>query len=126
MEELFPKLENLLSNAVEIKENKNLLLIELKVKEKNLIPGDLGSPNEVEEMIRIFGGVKDEIQMKVDVDKKINTFSLKFENEEDYEAISTVMKNIWQRASELLIKAFNTEPGKIEAFRELGDFDEKY
>ncbi len=126
MEDLFPKLENSLRNAVEIKENKNSLLIELKVKEKDLIPGDLGSPNEVEEMIRIFGGVKDEIQMKVDVDKTTNTFSLKFENEEDYEAVSTVMKNIWQRASELLIKAYSAEPGNIGVFRELGDFDEKY
>ncbi len=126
MEELLPKLENLLNNAVEIKENSNQLLIELKVKNKDLIPGDLGTPKEVEEMIRIYGGVKDEIQMNVDVDKKTNTFSLKFEKKEDFEAISNVMKNLWQRLSELVEKAINTELGKTDTFKDFRDFDENY
>ena len=49
MEELFPKLSNLLNDAVEIREIKEQLLIELKIKKKDLIPGDLGKPNEVKE-----------------------------------------------------------------------------
>ena len=64
MEELFPKLSNLLNDAVEIREIKEQLLIELKIKKKDLIPGDLGKPNEVKEMIRIFGGVKKDISME--------------------------------------------------------------
>ena len=47
MEELIPELSDLLNRTVEIREDKNKLLIELEVKEKNLIPGDLGKPHEV-------------------------------------------------------------------------------
>ena len=126
MEELFPKLSNLLNDAVEIRENKEQLLIELKIKEKDLIPGDLGKPNEVKEMIRIFGGVKQDISMDVAVDEKTKIITLKLLNNEDFETISTAMKNIWERASNLLIEAFNVEPGKIGKFKDLGDFDETY
>lgn len=126
MEELLPKLSSSLNNAVEIKEDENQLLIELKVKKEDLIPGDLGTPNEVKEMIRIFGGVKQDIQMEVDVDEKTKIITLRLLKREDFEVISTVMKDIWERVSELLIKAFNAEPGKIDIFRDLGDFDENY
>ena len=34
MEELLPKLSNLLNNTIEIRENKEQLLIELKIKKK--------------------------------------------------------------------------------------------
>ena len=126
MEELLPKLSNLLSDAVEIREDKEQLLIELKIKEKDLIPGDLGKSNEVKEMIRIFGGVKQDISMDVAVDEKTKIITLKLLNNEDFETISTAMKNIWERASNLLIEAFNVEPGKIGKFKDLGDFDETY
>ncbi len=126
MEELFPKLRDSLNNAVEIKEDENQLLIELKVKNEDLIPGDLGSPHEIKEMIRIFGGVKQDIPMEVRVDEKTNIITIKLLKKEDFEIVRTVMKSIWERASELLIKAFNAEPGKTEEFRDLGDFDENY
>lgn len=126
MEELFPKLRNSLNEAVEITEDKNQLLIELKVKKKILISGDLGSPHEIEEMIRKFGGVKEDIQMEVNVDENTQIISLKFLKTEDYEVVSIAMKHIWDRATELLIKAFNTEPGKTNVFLDLGDFDETY
>jgi len=126
MEELFPKLSNLLNDAIEIREDKEQLLIELKIKEKDLIPGDLGKSNEVKEMIRIFGGVKQDISMDVAVDEKTKIITLKLLNNEDFETISTAMKNIWERASNLLIEAFNVEPGKIGKFKDLGDFDETY
>ncbi len=126
MEELLTKLRHSLNNVVEIKEDENQLLIELKVKKEDLIPGDLGSPNEVEEMIRIFGGVKEDVQMEVNVDEKTKIISLKLLKKEDYEVISTVMKNIWDRVSDLLIKAYNAEPGKIDVFKDLGDFDDTY
>ena len=126
MEELLPKLSNLLNDAVDIRENKEQLLIELKIKKKDLIPGDLGNPEEVEEMIRIFGGVKQDIPMDVAVDEKTKNITLKLLNNEDFETISIAMKNLWERVSNLLIEAFNAEPGKIGKFKDLGDFDEAY
>lgn len=126
MEELFPKLRDSLNNAVEIKEDENQLLIELKVKNEDLIPGDLGSPHEIKEMIRIFGGVKQDIPMEVSVDENTNIITIKMLKKEDFEIVRTVINSLWERASELLIKAFNAEPGKTEEFRDLGDFDENY
>ena len=126
MEELFPKLSNLLNNAIEIREDKEHLLIELKIKGKDMIPGDLGKPNEIREMIRIFGGVKQNIQIDVAVDEKTKNITIKLLNKEDFEIISTAMKDLWERASNLLIEAFNAEPGKIGKFVDLGDFDETY
>ena len=126
MEELFPKLRDSLNNAVEIKEDENQLLIELRVKNEDLIPGDLGSPHEIKEMIRIFGGVKQDIPMEVSVDENTNIITIKMLKKEDFEIVRTVINSLWERASELLIKAFNAEPGKTEEFRDLGDFDENY
>ncbi|MFX1340831.1 MAG: hypothetical protein ACFFDK_19630 [Promethearchaeota archaeon] len=126
MEELFPKLSETLKNAVEIIENENQLLIELKVKIKDYVPGDLGSPNEIREMIRIFGGVAEEIPIEIDVNEDFKTVLLQMKNREEFEIIRTNLKTIWQRAAELLQKAFDAEPGKTEEFRALGDFDETY
>ncbi|MFX0186215.1 MAG: hypothetical protein ACFE8A_00615 [Candidatus Hodarchaeota archaeon] len=126
MEELLPKLSNLLNDAVEIRENKEQLLIELKIRKKDLILGDLGKPNEVKEMIKVFGGVKQDIPIDVAVDEKTNIITLKLLYKEDFKLISTAIKNLWERVSALLIEAFNAEPGKIGKFKDLGDFDETY
>jgi len=126
MEDLLPKLSDSLKNAIEITEDENQLLIELKVKREDFIPRDLGSPNEIREMIRIFGGVTQEIPIDIDVNGNSKTVSLKLQNKEDYDIIRTAMKTIWERAAELLQKAFKAEPGKTEEFRVLGDFDENY
>jgi hypothetical protein len=126
MEELIPNLSNLLNNTVEIRENKEQLLIELKIKKEDLIPGDLGKPHEVKEMIRVFGGVKQDIPIDVVADEKTKIITLKLLNKEDFEIIRTAIKNLWERVSDLLIEAFNAELGKIGKFKDLGDFDEAY
>ena len=126
MEELIPKLSDSLRNAVEIKEDENQLLIELKVKREDLVPGDLGSPNEIKEMVRVFGGLKQDVPMEIDIEENTNVITLKLQNKEDFNIITTVMKGIWERAAEILQKAFKAEPGKTEEFRDLGDFEETY
>ena len=126
MEDLLPKLSDSLKNTIEITENENQLLIELKVKREDFIPRDLGSPNEIREMIRIFGGVTQEIPIDIEVNENSKSVSLKLQNKEDYDIIRTAMKTIWERAAELLQNAFKAEPGKTEEFRALGDFDENY
>ena len=77
-------------------------------------------------MIRIFGGVKKDISMEVAVDERTKIITLKLLNKEDFETISIGLKNLWERASNLLIEAFNAEPGEIGKFKDLGDFDETY
>ncbi len=124
MEEFFPKLSDIFNEKIEIRENIEKLLIELKINKEDLIPGDLGNPNEVKEMIRKFGGVKEDISMDVAVDEKTNIITIKLQNNEDFETISTAMKNLWERASNLLIEAFSVEPGTVGKFKDLGEFDE--
>ena len=126
MEELFPKLSDIFNDTIEIREVKEQLLIELKINKKDLVPGDLGKPYEVKEMIRMFGGVKEDISMDVTVDENTNIITIKMQNNEDFETINTAMKNLWERASNLLIEATNMEPGTAGSFKELGDFEEKY
>ena len=126
MEELYPKLSDSLKKIVEIVEVEDQLKIELRVKNKDLIPGDLGSPSEVEEMIRIFGGVSQDIIMQVNTDEKANIITIKLQKREDFEIVKNAMKIIWERAAELLEKAISTEPGRNDEFRALGDFDETY
>ncbi|TFG23635.1 MAG: hypothetical protein EU529_06755 [Promethearchaeota archaeon] len=126
MEELFPKLSNIFNDTIEIREDKEQLLIELKIKKKEIAPGDLGKPNEVKEMIRMFGGVKQEISMDIVVNENTNIITIKMRNKEEFETISTAMKNLWEHASNLLIEASNVEPGSAGTFKDLGDFDENY
>ena len=126
MEELYPKLSDSLKKVVEILEVEDQLKIELRVKNKDLLPGDLGSPTEVKEMIRIFGGVSQDIIMEVIVDEKANIITIKLQKREDFEIVKKAMRTIWERAAELLKKAISTEPGRNDEFRALGDFDESY
>jgi hypothetical protein len=126
MEELYPKLSDSLKKVVEIIEVEDQLKIELRVKNKFLIPGDLGTPAEVEEMIRIFGGVSQDIIMEVIIDEKANIITVKLQKREDFEIVKNVMRTIWERAAELLKNAISTEPGRNDEFRALGDFDESY
>jgi len=126
MEELYPKLSDALKKTVEIREVEDQLKIELRVKNKELLPGDLGSPTEVKEMIRIFGGVSQDIIMEVIVDENANVITVKLQKKEDFEIIKNAMKTIWERAAELLKKSISTEPGRNDEFRALGDFDETY
>ena len=126
MEELFPKMIDIFNDAIEIREVKEQFLIELKINKKDLVPGDLGKPYEVKEMIKMFGGVKQEISMDVAVDENTKIITIKMQNNEDFETISTAMKNLWKQASNLLIEASNVEPGTVGTFKDLGDFDENY
>ena len=126
MEDLLPKLSDHLKNSIKMEKNKDKLSIKLEIINKELLPGDLGKPFEIQEMIRVFGGLKKEIAMEIEVEEERRIIIIKLLNKEDFEEVSSAMENIWDRASELLIKAFNAEPGKIEEFRELGDFIEDY
>ncbi len=126
MEELLPKLSDSLKNAVEITENEAQLSIDLKLKRERFVPGDIGTPKEIREMIRIFGGISQEIPIEIKVNENSKTISLNMQTKEEFELICDGMKNIWHKVAELLQKAFNAEPGKTEEFRALGDFDENY
>jgi hypothetical protein len=126
MEDLIISLNELLKSVIEIQEVESDLLIEIKIKEKLPIPGDLGTPQEVREMIQKFGGISPKISMEIEVNQEAQVVSLKMTNMEDFKAISDALKGIWEKASDLLLKAFNAEPGKIDEFRALGDFDENY
>ncbi len=126
MEELYPKLSDSLKKAVEITEIEDQLKIELRVKNKDLLPGDLGSPTEIKEMIKIFGGVSQDIIMEIIVDEKANIITIKLQKREDFEIVKNAMITIWERAAELLEKSISTEPGRNDEFRALGDFDESY
>jgi len=126
MEDLYPKLSDSLKKVVEIVEDEDQLLIKLRIKNEDLIQGDLGSPAEVQEMIRIFGGVSQETSMDVHVDQKTNLITIKLLNKQDFELVRSAIRNIWDRAAKLLEKALIAEPGKTDEFRKLGDFDETY
>ncbi|MFX0140398.1 MAG: hypothetical protein ACFFDN_42560 [Candidatus Hodarchaeota archaeon] len=126
MEELYPKLSDSLKKTVEIIEIDNQLRIELRVKSKDLLPGDLGSPTEVKEMIRIFGGVSEDIIMEVITDEKANIITIKLRKRQDFEIIKNAMRTIWERTAKLLERAISTEPGRSDVFKALGDFDESY
>ena len=126
MEELLPKLSDSLKNAIEIRENENQLLIEFELKRDDFVPGDIGTPDEINEMIKIFGGLTQEIPIDIKVNENTKTIYLRMESKEDFKIMQNVMKNIWNRAAELLQNAFNAEPGKTEEFRALGDFGEEY
>ena len=126
MEELYPKLSDSLKKVVEIIEVEDQLKIELRVKNKELLPGDLGSPTEVKEMIRIIGGVSQDIILDVKSEEDTKSITIKLQKREDFEIVKNAMRTIWERAADLIERAISTEPGRNDEFRALGDFDESY
>lgn len=121
MEELIPALKNMLSTAVKIIEDEDNLVITLVINDTENIIRNLAEPKEVKTMLRMFGGLKEEIKMEIEIDEEAKTINMKFNFKEDMDKVREVLDNLWDRIEQLLGQAMM---GSLDGFKDLGDFDD--
>ena len=114
MEEIFPLLKDMLKNSIEIKKYESDLLISLIVKSE--VKGNLAKPEEIIIMLKMFGGLREDIPIEININNKNQFIDLKFENKESFKKVSLMMDKIWDNAVEMLIQVTN---GNYEVIKDI-------
>lgn len=112
MEELLPHLKGMLKEAIDINADALNLTITLII--KNKINGIIAEPEEVVVMLKMYGGLTEEIPMEINIDNENQTIVLKFQNEENYIEIAEIFKTIWDNAIDLLYQAIESDFSRIK------------
>lgn len=121
MEELIGQLKEMLASTIEIKVDENNLVITMIVKSKNQLSRNLANPNEVKTMLRMFGGMKEEIPMEIEIDNDAQKINMKFREKNDMEKVRKVMDNIWDQTAFILNQVIE---GNWDVLKDIEDPDE--
>ncbi|NHJ20134.1 MAG: hypothetical protein EAX91_04260 [Candidatus Lokiarchaeota archaeon] len=119
MEELLPSLKGMLKEAIDIDNDALNLTITLTV--KNKINGVIAEPEEVGIMLKMYGGLTEEIPMEINIDNENQKIILKFKNEEDFMEIAEIFKKIWDNAIDLLYQAIKSDFSRIKNIPDIDD-----
>lgn len=119
MEELFTTLKNRLKNSIEIKADQPNLIISIIIKSE--VKGKIAEPDEVLVMLKMFGGLREEVPLDIEIDNENRKINLKFENMENFEKILDITTKIWDNAVDMLIQVTD---GNFDVIRDIPDVDE--
>jgi len=119
MEELYPILKDMLKESIEIKVDKPNLTIYLII--KNRSKGNLAEPKEIIIMLKMFGGLREDIPIDINIDNKMHQIALKFQDETDFNKIQEIMETIWENTINMLIQVTN---GNFNIINDIPDVDE--
>ncbi len=119
MEELLPSLKGILKEAIDIKTNALKLAISMTI--KNNIDGVIAEPEEIIIMLKMYGGLREDIPMEIDIDNDGQTITLKFKNEEDFKKVEKIMETIWDNAVDLLIQVLEGDLSRIKDIPNIDD-----
>ena len=121
MENVIDGLKSMLESQISIKVDETNLTLSLNFKGEKKNKSDLGEESEVRDMLKIIGGLSDEIQMDMDIDEESQKIIMFFKNKEDIAIVHNIFENLWEKAATLLKKAFL---GDFSAIKDLDDFSE--
>lgn len=121
IENIIDGLKNMLKEQVSINTDDTKLKISLDFKGEKKRKDELGKESEVKDMLKVIGGLTEDIQLDINVDEESQKITIEFKNKEDMINVQNILENLWERASELLKKAFL---GDFIAIKDLGDFTE--
>ena len=111
----------MLRDSIIIQSDEKNLTLSLIIKENVISKDDFGDEVEIKDMLRIFGGLREEISMEIDTDIESQTIKLKFQKKEDLVKVYDVLDKLWDNTVKLAKKAFS---GDFSAIRDLGDFND--
>lgn len=119
MEEILPILKNMLKRAIEIKSDASKLSIAIIV--KNKLDSNIAEPNEIIVMLKIFGGLKEDVPMEIDINNKTQIIELKFQTEEAFKKIQKIMETIWDDAVDMLEQTMQGDLSRIKDVPNIDD-----
>jgi hypothetical protein len=105
MEDLLPSMKEKLKKKIEIKVDEQQLTISLIV--KGDISGKLLYPGEIPIMLKLYGGLREDLQMEINADEKEQTIEIILKNKDDFRKIQVIMKSIWENAVEMFEELLN-------------------
>jgi hypothetical protein len=119
VEELLPSLKGMLKDAIDINTDALNLTITLTIKKK--VDGVIAEPEEVGVMLKMYGGLTEEIPMEINIENENQKIILKFQNEEDFKQIAESFKKIWDNAIDLLYQAIESDFSRIKNIPDIDD-----
>ena len=119
MEELYPILKDRLRESIEVKVNKPNLTINLIL--KNQVKGIIAEPEEIIIMFKMFGGLREDIPMDIDIENERKQIALKFQDEADFNKIQEIMETLWENTVNLLIEVTK---GNFNILNDIPDVDD--
>lgn len=121
MAEIIESIKDKLKSVIDVDYDENNLIITINVKGEIQKSEILAEPNEVKDMLRILGGLTDDINMDIEIDNEARTIKLTFQNKENLQNFRGILENIWERT----IHIFNElEKGNNNILRGVGDFSD--
>jgi len=119
MEEFLPSLKGMLKDAIVIKSDATRFVITMTV--LNQINGNVADPDEILVMLKMFGGLKEDVPMEIDINNETQIIELKFQTEEYFKKIEKIMKTIWDDAVDMLEK---TVKGDSSCIKDIPNIDD--
>lgn len=119
MEELLPSLKGILKEAIEIGTDASKLAIKLTI--KNKIDGIVAEPKEIIVMLKMYGGLREEIPMEINIDNLNQTITLKFQIEENFKKLSKIFETLWDNTVDLLFQAIESDFSRIKNIPDIDD-----
>ena len=119
MEELLPVLKDMLKKAITVNKDKSALTITLKVTQK--FKRKLADPEEIIIMLKMFGGLKEEIPMDITIDNENQLIDIKLKNEEDFFKLDEIFAKIWDNAVDMLVELLD---GNFDAIKDIPRIDD--
>ncbi len=119
MEEILPSLKGMLKDAIDIKSDVTRLGIIITV--LNKIKGNVADPDEILVMLKMFGGLKEDVPMEINVNNETQIIELKFQTEEDFKKIQKIMETIWDDAVDMLEQASQGDFSRIKNIPNIDD-----
>jgi hypothetical protein len=119
MEEILPE-KDILEKATKIEVDEGNLVLKLVVKSKIDLKNDFASPNEVKEMLQIFGGIKEDFPINIRVDNKAQKIEFKFDSKDNMNRIHSILSSLWDRVENLLKQVI---AGDLSSVQEIPDID---
>ena len=113
-------LKDMLKEATNIEVDEDNLVLKLIVKSKIDLKDDFASPNEVKEMLQMFGGLKEDVPMEIKVDSEAQKIEILFDSKDDMNKIFEILKNLWDRVVKLLNQVI---AGDLSGLKEIDDID---
>ena len=122
MAELLELVKSRLESAIEVNvDDKNLFII-INVKKEIQKADILAEPYEVKDMLRILGGLTEDVPMEIEIDNNARIIKLTFQNKEDFQKVKNVLDHIWERTIHIFEEL---EKGKTNTLRGVGGFSDE-
>ena len=119
MEEILPRLKGMLKDATVI--STDATKFEIIITVVNKISGNVAEPDEIIVMLKMYGGLGEDIPMEINIDNDAQSITLKFQNEEDFKRVAKIMETLWDNAVDMLTSAMEGDISRIKDIPNLDD-----